>query len=96
MRDELGAEFEERDLVKHPLTVAELAALFGNRDPLDYLNPKSQAFKARGLAGRTLTRDQVLDLMAEEPALIKRPLLVVGRQLIAGFDRKRMREALTA
>jgi arsenate reductase len=93
LRDDLRVELDERDYAKAPLSVAELKELFKGRDPRDFLNPKSPAFKARGLAGKKLTTDQALKLMAEEPNLIKRPLVIVGNQIIAGLDRERLREA---
>jgi arsenate reductase-like glutaredoxin family protein len=47
-----------------------------------------------GLRGKTLTAADALRLMTEEPNLIKRPLVVSGRTIIAGFDRDRYRETL--
>ena len=64
------------------------------RDPRDFLNTRSPAFKAMGLAGKSLTAPQALALMAKEPNLIKRPIVVAGKEMIAGFDRERMRAAL--
>ena len=94
MRKDLGLELDERDYAKAPLTVAELKDLFAGRDPRDFLNARSPAFKAMGLAGKSLTVEQALALMAKEPNLIKRPIVVAGREMIAGFDRERMRAAL--
>ena len=94
MRKELGAEFEERDYAKSPLSAAELRDLFAGRDPRDFLNPRSPAFKAMGLAGKTLSTEQALALMAKEPNLIKRPIVIAGKEMIAGFDRDRLRAAL--
>jgi arsenate reductase-like glutaredoxin family protein len=94
LRSELGADLEERDFARDPLSLADLKELFAGRDPRDFLNPKSPAFKARGLAGKTLSVAQALKLMAEEPNLIKRPLVIAGREIIAGFDRERIRAAL--
>ena len=34
----------------------------------------------------------MLDLMAEHPTLIRRPLLVEGQELVVGFDRQRYAE----
>jgi len=92
LRNELDVDLEERDFARDPLSIDELRQLFAGRDPRDFLNPRSPAFKARGLAGKTLSADQALSLMAEEPNLIKRPLTVAGREIIAGFDRSRMKE----
>jgi arsenate reductase-like glutaredoxin family protein len=91
LRKELGAELDERDYAKSPLSVAELKELFAGRDPRDFLNPRSPAFKAMGLAGKTLSAEQALALMAKEPNLIKRPIVIVGKEIIAGFDRDRLR-----
>jgi arsenate reductase-like glutaredoxin family protein len=94
LRDELGVELEERDFAKAPLSIDELKQLAAGRDPRDFLNSRSPAFKARGLGGKVLSAAQALRLMAEEPNLIKRPLTVVGRRMIAGFDREQLRAAL--
>lgn len=94
MRNELGVELEERDFAKQPLSIDELKQLFAGRDPRDFLNPRSPAFKARGLAGKALSASQALSLMAEEPNLIKRPLTVAGGRIVAGFDREQIAAAL--
>ena len=95
MRDELRVELDERDYAKQPLGVAELKALFAGREPRDFLNPKSPAFKAMGLKDKKLTAAAALALMAKEPNLIKRPLTVVGSAVVAGFDRERLRALLS-
>ncbi len=94
MRDELGVELDERDYAKQPLSVAELKELFKGRDPRDFLNPKSPAFKAMKLAGKKLNVADALALMAKEPNLIKRPLVIAGGEIVAGFDRDRLRAIL--
>jgi arsenate reductase-like glutaredoxin family protein len=94
LRKELGVELDERDYAKAPLNTAELKDLFAGRDPRDFLNQRSPAFKAMGLAGKSLTVGQALALMAKEPNLIKRPIVVAGKEMIAGFDRDRLRAAL--
>jgi arsenate reductase-like glutaredoxin family protein len=95
LRDEIKAVLDERDYAKNPLSRAELEDLFKGRDPRDFVNPKSPAFKAMGLKGTALSAAQALGLMAKEPNLIKRPLTIVGRTLVAGFDREALRRALT-
>jgi len=68
--------------------------MFKGADPRDYINPKSPAFKAMALKGKSLTEDEALKLMAKEPNLIKRPVTIVGKKIIAGFDREALRQAL--
>jgi Spx/MgsR family transcriptional regulator len=92
--NELGADVDERNYAKEPLTLDELKSLFEGADPRDYINRKSPAFKAMGLKGKPLTQAQALELMAQEPNLIKRPVTVVGKKIIAGFDREALRDVL--
>ena len=93
MRNELAVDLDERDYAKQPLNETELKDLFKAVDPRDYINPKSPAFKSLNLKGKTLTAEQALKLMAREPNLIKRPLTIAGRQIIAGFDRDQLRKS---
>ena len=94
MRNDLGVELDERDYAKQPLSRAELEGLFVGRDPRDFINPKSPAFKAMELKGKDLTPEQALALMAKEPNLIKRPLTIKGKTILAGFDQEALRKAL--
>jgi len=88
----LGVELEERDYAKQPLSLAELEELFKGADAREYINPKSPAFKNMKLQGKKLSHEQALKLMAQEPNLIKRPLIIAGRRVIAGFNREQLRE----
>ena len=92
MRNELAVELDERDYAKQPLSETELKDLFQAIDPRDYINPKSPAFKAMNLKGKTITPEQAIKLMAQEPNLIKRPFTIAGRKVIAGFDRDQLRK----
>jgi arsenate reductase len=91
LRDELNVDLDERDYVKQPLSTAELKELFRGLDPRDFLNRKSPAFKSRGLANKTLSTEETIALMAAEPNLIKRPLVIAHGEMVAGFDRERLR-----
>jgi Spx/MgsR family transcriptional regulator len=95
LRSDLGAELEERDYARQPFTLDELRAIFAGHDPRSFINPKSPAFKSMHLKGRELSAEEALKLMAEEPRLIKRPLIGVDSELLAGFDRERLRELLS-
>ncbi len=94
MRDELGLVLDERDYAKTPLSAGELTEIFKGRDPREFLNPKSPAFKAMGLEGKKLTPEQAIKLMAQDSRLIKRPLVIAANKIIAGFNRDELRKAL--
>jgi arsenate reductase (glutaredoxin) len=96
LRNDLGIELDERDYAKNPLSAAELKALFGDAglDPRDFLNPRSPAYKQMKLADKRLTATEAIELMARDLNLIKRPLMIAGKNVVAGFDRDRLRAAL--
>jgi arsenate reductase len=68
------------------LTAAELEKLIGNRDYRLFLNSRNELFRERGMKENPPPRAEALKLMAENPNLIKRPILVKGREMAMGFD----------
>ena len=68
------------------LTVAELEKLIGNRDYRLFLNTRNELYRERGMKENPPTRPEALRLMSEHPNLIKRPILVKGREMVLGFD----------
>ena len=47
-----------------------------------------------GFRDKKLTASETIKLMARDPNLIKRPLVIAGKTVIAGFDRDRLSAAL--
>jgi Spx/MgsR family transcriptional regulator len=90
VRNLKGLEIDERDYAKTPLTADELREIFRDHDPRDFLSTRSPAYKAMGLAGKSLTRDQAIALMVKDSNLLRRPLVIAGKEIIAGFDRDRL------
>ena len=78
--------FDSRDLDKHRLTEAELDQLIGGRDYREFLNPRNEFFRKRQMKEHPPSRAEAIKLMAKEPNLIRRPLLIRGSQIIFGFD----------
>lgn len=52
----------------------------------DVINIRSPAYKARKLGTRKLTKKQAINLMMEDPNLIRRPLVIAGRKAVFGYD----------
>ncbi len=91
----MKVDLAERDYAKKPLAAGELLELFAGHDPREFLNPKSPAFKNLGLNVKQLSAEQALKLMESEPRIIKRPLTVAGKKIVAGFDKDALRKAFT-
>ena len=83
---ELKLDFTARDLDRKRLSEEELDQLIGQRDYKEFLNTRNELYRARKMAERPPTRPEALKLMAKEPNLIRRPLLIRGSQIIIGFD----------
>lgn len=76
-------------MFKDRFTVTELRDLLGRYGvaPRDVLSVRSRPYKALGLANRNLPGDELLVLLSEHPALIRRPLVAADDALVIGFDR---------
>ncbi len=68
------------------LSVQELDKLIGKRDYRLFLNPRNEIYRERGMKENPPSREEALRLMAENPNLIKRPILVKGSHIVLGFD----------
>lgn len=78
--------FDSRDLGNKPLTEAELDELIGERDYKEFLNSRNERYRKRKMKEHPPSRSEAIKLMAKEPNLIRRPLLIRGSQIIFGFD----------
>jgi arsenate reductase len=89
---EIGAELDEHDLGKNRLTAEQLDALIGTRSYLDFLNSRNEMYRQRKMKANPPTRDEALKLMAQEPNLIRRPIVIRGGQMILGYDEEGLRK----
>ena len=85
---------EERDTVKRPLSEAELRSLIGDRDVTPFLSTRNELDRERGMKTNPPSREEAAALMAAHPNLLKRPLLVVGEEIVFGFDEAAYRRLL--
>ena len=83
---ELGAELESRDLATERLTESELEALIGQRDYKEFLNPRNEIYRTRNMKEHPPSRAEAIRLMAQEPNLIRRPVVIRDSQMVLGFD----------
>ena len=86
------AELDLRDLGKDKLTVEELDTLIGKRDHRMFLNTRNELYRTRGMSKNPPSRDEALQLMAAEPNLIRRPVVLRGADLVLGYDEEGLSE----
>ena len=91
---EQKAELQERDLGKQPLSEEELDHIISERPHLEFLNPKNELYRSKKMKEKPPNRQEALRLMAQEPNLIRRPIVVRGKRLVVGFDADRLMSLL--
>ena len=69
-------------------------ALIGDRDYKMFLNSRNELYRERKMKESPPSRSEAIALMAKHPNLIKRPILVKGKQVLLGFNPEEMRRAL--
>jgi arsenate reductase len=90
----MGAEIESRDLDKQRLNEAELEELIGHRDYQEFLNTRNELYRTRNMKDHPPSRAEALQLMANEPNLIRRPVVIRGSQMVLGFDEEAYRKLM--
>jgi arsenate reductase (glutaredoxin) len=75
-----------RDLAKQRLSSAELEKLIGKRDYTEFLNSRNELFRKKKMAENPPRRREAIRMMAKEPNLIRRPVIVAGGRVVIGFD----------
>lgn len=75
----------KHDLAKDRPSRELLDRLIDEKHLEDFVNTRSPAYKERGLDVTKMSKKQAIDLMMEEPNLIRRPLLVAGKRALFGF-----------
>lgn len=82
---------EFRDLDKNRLTVEELDRLIGDRDYREFLNSRNDLHRERNMKERPPSRAEALKLMAAHPNLIRRPVVIAGKEIILGYDEPKLK-----
>ena len=83
-----GFEFDAIDYAKKPLdaeTVKSLVAAAGGVAPL--LNTRHATVKEKGWVTSPPDADTFAKAVVKDVNVLKRPLLMVGKKLIVGFDK---------
>ena len=76
------------------MTEGELNAVIGDRDYKMFLNTRNELYRERNMKESPPARAEAIALMAKNPNLIKRPILIKGKRILLGFNPDEMRKAL--
>ena len=92
---EAGHEPEIIEYLQNPPSVSELKDLLKgmNKRPLEIVRKGEDIFKSN-FKGKTFSDDEWIRIMAENPKLIERPIVVRGDHVILGRPPENVKEIL--
>lgn len=84
--NEAGIDFEKREFFKEKFTRDELLGLMHDTGLTldDIVSQRSNPYRELDLANRDVSDDALIDLMLEEPRLIRRPIVVGTSRVLVG------------
>jgi len=85
-----GYHLNFRDLTKNKLTAAELEKLIGKHDHEEFLNSRSEIYRENDMKENPPSRRTAISMMAKDPDLIRRPVVVAGGRVVIGYNEKGM------
>ena len=82
-----GFQLYFRNLAEERLSSTELERLIGNRDHTEFLNPRNELYRRKNMKENPPPRRAAIRMMAKEPNLIRRPVVLCGGRVVLGFDK---------
>lgn len=77
--------FEEIDIVKTPPTKEFLERNIDENNLDGFINKHSKAYRELNLAKKPVSKSELIKLMLKDPNLIKRPVMIDGKQVYFGY-----------
>lgn len=87
-----GLSFQTKSILDTPWTKESLFAFFKDLDKSQIINPFAPKIKNNELDIENTSKEELIELMCQEPILIKRPLLEIGEHKLCGFDIDKINE----
>jgi len=91
-----GIPYEERNMLKEPLTVSELQGIL--RLSMDgtegIIATRSKAYKDLKLDLEDLSLQELLEFIHEHPRMLRSPIIFDEKRLLAGFHKDEIRQFL--
>jgi arsenate reductase-like glutaredoxin family protein len=87
-----GFDLRLRDIGKDRLRAGEVEKLIGRRDYRLFLNTRNEMYRQKNMKENPPSRTEAIKMIAEEPNLIRRPIIVAGNKIILGFNQESIDE----
>jgi arsenate reductase-like glutaredoxin family protein len=90
--EENGVMVIERDISERPLSKKELRSILGYHNPKHYLDMTSATYQKKKLDAQLPSREELLELIADNPDLLRHPIVLSGRLMTIGNNRQQLRD----
>lgn len=96
--DAKGVEYTVRPIKEENPTADELAAWIkrSGKEPRKFFNTSGQLYRQMGLSSKVkeMSEQEMIDLLATDGMLVKRPLLITDENVLVGFKEAEWEELL--
>lgn len=91
-----GVDYERREYFKDKFSKDELRALLDDHGLgiEDVISKRSTPYKQHDLANKNLSDDEVIDLMIEDPRLLRRPIVIAGDRVVIGHNADKLHDLI--
>jgi Spx/MgsR family transcriptional regulator len=87
-------DFDQREYGKQPFTEKELREIIGD-DPIDlFLNTRTPLYREKHMKQKPPTKDEAIKLMLKDPNLLKRPIMIMGKKKLMGFNEPELKQMI--
>ena len=92
--DERGINYTEKDIITQPPPRQLLEREIDSDDVKRFLNPRSTLYREHNMGTDPPSKTDAIDLMCQDPNLIRRPIVVSQRAVTFGFAPSEFEQAL--
>lgn len=90
--EKCGFDLRLRDIGKDRLRAEEIENLIGKRDYRIFLNTRNEVYRRKNMKENPPSRAEAIRMIAEEPNLIRRPIIISENEIVLGFDQESIDE----
>jgi len=87
-------DFEEREYGKQPFTEKELREIIGDNPIEPFLNTRTPLYRERHMKQKPPSKDEAIRLMLKDPNLLKRPVIIKGKEKLTGFNEAELKQMI--
>lgn len=91
---EAGCTLLVHDLLNHGLTKEEISLYLQDKEVAAWFNPNAPKIKKGEIDPVSFSAEEALELLFQEPILIRRPLISIKGEKMCGFDSEKIESLL--